>query len=129
MQTADSDVILAIDDDDAVRASLRFALEIEGFAVGDYRSGEDLLSADVVRGAACLLVDYRLPGIDGVALVSELRARGICCPAILMTTNPTAEIRQRASNAGVTIVEKPLFGNGLAEAIQNAIGRAAVPGA
>ncbi len=122
MPSTDSGVILAIDDDDAVRASLRFALEVEGFAVEDYRSGEDLLSAEVDRHADCVLVDYRLPGIDGMALVSALRARGIRCPAILMTTDPPAEARQRASDAGVTIIEKPLLGNVLTESIRAAVG-------
>ena len=127
MPTADRDVILAIDDDDAVRASLRFALEVEGFAVEDYRSGEDLLSRPSERHPVCLLVDYWLPGIDGVALVHALRARGLDCPAILMTTNPNAGTRQRASDAGVTIIEKPLLGNALAEAVRAAVrGGAAV---
>lgn len=121
MQKTDDGLVFAIDDDDAVRASLRFALEVEGFTVEDYRSGEDLLSAPDRGRPACLIVDYRLPGIDGMALVSALRARGVQCPAILTTTDPPAEAWRQASHAGVTVLEKPLFGDVLAESIRAAV--------
>ena len=127
MSCADCGLILAIDDDDAVRASLKFVLEVEGFAVEAYGSGEEMLSSPQMRRAACLLVDYHLPGIDGVALVSALRDRGVGCPAILMTTDPPAEARRRATDAGGTFIEKPLLGNALAETIRAAVARAAGP--
>ena len=127
MQKTDDGLVFAVDDDDAVRASLRFALEVEGFTVEDYRSGEDLLSAPVRGDPACLVIDYWLPGIDGMALVSALRARGIRCPAILMTTDPPAETWRQANDAGVKIVEKPLFGHVLAESIRAAVNAHAAP--
>jgi FixJ family two-component response regulator len=120
--TKAKDVVLVIDDDSAVLASLKFALEVEGFAVEVFRSAEELL----VRSpppASCLVADYWLPGIDGVELVSKLRARGVETPAFLITTDPPSHIRQRAVEAGIAIVEKPLLGNSLAEAIRSAVNK------
>jgi len=120
--TAPRDVVLVIDDDAAVLASLKFALEIEGFAVEVFRSAEELLDRPLPDASACLVVDYRLPAMDGVDLVSTLRGRGVEVPAILITTNPSAKLRHRADEAGLAIVEKPLLGNTLAEAIRSALG-------
>jgi FixJ family two-component response regulator len=107
-----------VDDDVAVLASLKFALEVEGLRVHAYRSAEDLLESGMPAGLACLVIDLRLPGIDGLALVMALRAEGVACPAILMTTNPAPTVRHRAAEIGLAIVEKPLLGNTLAEAIR-----------
>lgn len=112
------DIVLVIDDDSAVLASLKFALEIEGFAVEAFRSAEELLARQSALPSACLVVDYWLPGMDGVELVSRLRDSGVEIPAILITTDPPPHIRQRAAEAGLAIVEKPLLGNTLAEAIR-----------
>jgi two-component system response regulator FixJ len=110
--------VLVVDDDVAVLASLKFALEVEGFRVHPYRSAEDLLDAAMPAGPDCLVIDLRLPGLDGLALAAALRARGVACPAILMTTNPAQKVQAAAAEAGLTIVEKPLLGNTLAEAIR-----------
>ena len=118
MPSAESGVVIAVDDDVAVLASLKFALEVEGFTVHGYRSAEEMLAGDMPEGPSCLVVDLRLPGIDGLALVAALRARGMDCPAILTTTDPPPQVRQRAEAAGLAIVEKPLLGNALAETIR-----------
>jgi FixJ family two-component response regulator len=117
------DVVLIIDDDSAVLASLKFALEVDGFVVEVFRSAEDLFARAPQVAAACLVVDYWLPGIDGLELVSKLRARGVQAPAFLITTDPPLHIRQRAFAAGLDIVEKPLLGNALAEAIRSAVNK------
>lgn len=119
--TAPKDVVLVIDDDAAVLASLKFALEIEGFAVEVFRSAEELLHRPLPPASACLVVDYWLPAMDGVDLVSALRGLGIEAPAILMTSNPSPQLRRRAYEAGLAIVEKPLLGNTLAETIRTAL--------
>ena len=58
---------------------------------------------------------------EPVDLVSALRGRGVGTPAILITTNPSVQLRRRADEAGLAIVEKPLLGNTLAEAIRSAV--------
>ena len=119
--TPSGNVVIAVDDDVAVLASLKFALETEGFSVEGYRCGEDLLAVQDHGRAACLIVDLKLPGMNGLDLVAALRARGVRCPAILITTAPPAQARRRALDGGLAIVEKPLLGNTLAEAIQAAL--------
>jgi FixJ family two-component response regulator len=119
--TLPRDVVLIIDDDAAVLASLKFVLELEGFAVEVFRSAEEMLERPPPPASACLVVDYRLPAMDGVELVSTLRSRGVATPAILITTNPPQTVRRRATEAGLAIVEKPLLGNTLGEAIRSAL--------
>lgn len=100
--------IVLVDDDSAVRASLTFSLELEGFEVEAFASAE--AAADVtVDDRSCLLIDYRLPGMDGLALLSLLRARGVGAPAIVITSNPTRQLRHAIDAAGATLIEKPLL--------------------
>ena len=119
--TTPRDIVLVVDDDPAVLASLKFALEIEGFVVEVFRSAGELFARPLPASPACVVVDYRLPGMDGVALVSALRTRGVEIPAVLITTDPPPHVRQKAGEAGLAIVEKPLLGNALAEAIRSVV--------
>jgi FixJ family two-component response regulator len=113
-------VVVIVDDDAALLSSLKFALEFEGFAIQAYPDAQAVLeSAADTSTAECMVVDYKLPGMNGLELVRELRARGITTPAILITTAPGIVLRDRAARAGVAIVEKPLLGNALTESIRN----------
>lgn len=114
-------VVLVVDDDPAVLNSLTFSLEVEGFAVRAYASGRELLDDPGLPGHGCLVIDQRLPGISGLELVASLRARKVSLPAILITTNPSAVLRQRAADAGVPVVEKPLLGDALSRGIREAL--------
>ena len=113
--------IVLIEDDAAVLASLIFALQMEGLPVKGYRSPAALLADVAPCSTACLVLDYHLPGIDGLNLLQTLRGIGVSAPAILITTAPTDPIRRRARAEGVAIVEKPLLGTELIDAIQRAL--------
>jgi FixJ family two-component response regulator len=113
-------VILVIDDDPAVRNSLKFALEIEGFCVRAYRSAAELLQEELPP-TGCLVVDYNLPGMNGLDLLALLHERNIRLPAILITTHPTAMIRSRAASAGVYLIEKPLLTDTLFQCIHSTL--------
>lgn len=113
--------IFLVDDDPAVRASLQFALELEGFSVDVYESGEALAGREGFPADGCLILDHRLPGMDGLTLLALLRGREVVMPAILITSNPKAALRKRAADAGVPIVEKPLMGNALADSVRRAL--------
>jgi len=110
--------ILVIDDDCAVRNSLKFSLELEGFAVRTYVDGRALLDDAHLPVGGCLVVDQMMPGICGLDVVDALRMRGVSMPAVLITSIASPSLCQRAAAAGVAIVEKPFFGNGLFEAIR-----------
>jgi len=113
--------ILLVDDDPAVRASLLFSLELQGFAVETYERGEDLAERTTFPDHGCLVLDYRLPGIDGVELLESLRQRGINLPAVLITSAPSRELRRRAAEAGAVIVEKPLLCDALTAAVRTGL--------
>ena len=116
-------MLLLVDDDPAVRASLQFSLELEGFAVETFGSGEALVARNSPARHDCLVLDYRLPGIDGLSLLGLLRERGETCPAVIITSNPTRSVRQRTSDAGAIMIEKPLLSDGLTIAIRRLIDR------
>jgi FixJ family two-component response regulator len=115
-------IVLVLDDDPAVRSSLKFALEVEGFAVRVYPTGSDLLDEQDMPESGCLVTDYHLRGMNGLDLLARLRERKVRLPAILITTDPSAAVRSRAASAGVHLVEKPLLSDALFLGIRAAVG-------
>ncbi len=112
-----SPVVIVVDDDPAVRRALAFALDLDGFTVETYPSGEALLLRDPLVGPGCLVIDGRLPGISGIDTLRQLRARAVTLPAILVTSHPNAPFRDAAALAGAPILEKPLMGETLTATI------------
>lgn len=113
--------VLIVDDDPAVRSSLQFCLEIEGFLVRTYACASDLLDDPDLPQSGCLVIDYRLPRMNGLELLSELRRRRIGLPAILVTTHPSEYVRARAAAAGIPVIEKPLLNEALFDRIRAAM--------
>ncbi len=113
-------IIAVVDDDPAVCGSLKFALELEGFAVRTYHSGAELLHAGDLKDYNCFVIDQRMPGMTGMELVEVLRERLVLTPAILIISHANAALSARAQKAAVPIVEKPLLGNALVERIREA---------
>lgn len=72
------ETVVVVDDDAAVRAALKFALEVEGFNVQLYDWPQAVLAADDLPERGCMVVDYRMPAIDGIELVAELWRRNGC---------------------------------------------------
>ena len=113
-----------VDDDDAVRRALQFLLEMEGFAVETFASGEALLLRAPPVGPGCMLIDERLPGVSGLDTLRQLRARRIELPAILITSHPKPGLREAAARDGTPILEKPLPAEALVTAINKAMANA-----
>ncbi|MDO8981466.1 MAG: response regulator [Afipia sp.] len=109
MDIAAPKTILVVDDDAALRNSLEFSLGIEGYDVRAYASGSALLAEDNFPESGCMIIDQRLPDIQGLKLIDVLRERAIMLPAILVTTHPTRALRRYAAEANVPIVEKPFL--------------------
>jgi two-component system, LuxR family, response regulator FixJ len=114
-------VVVIVDDDPAVRNSLAFSLRTEGFSVRPYASATELLRDVPVGKTGCLVIDYQLPGMNGLDLLAELRRREVAAPAILITTHPSAAVRERAAATGTIIIEKPLLGDVLFHEIHTAL--------
>jgi len=115
--------IVLVEDDVSLLNALGFALETEGYSVAPYTTASDAIA--LAEPADCLVIDRRLPDLDGLALIARLRGRGILAPAILITTNPDDHCRRAAAAAGVEIVEKPLLGAELRQRIEASIRGAA----
>jgi two-component system response regulator FixJ len=116
-------LIYVVDDDYDVLTSLRFLLETEGFDVRTFRSGSALLGSSTRHGADCLVVDYKMAGIDGLELATQLRGLDVSTPIVLITGYPDENILAKASLAGVLqVLLKPNLEDSLVECVRNAIG-------
>jgi FixJ family two-component response regulator len=115
--------LLLVDDDVALRSALKFALELDGYRVKTFASGEALLAADLPARNVCLVVDENLPGMGGLDSVGALRARSQDLPALLITSHPGPELRRRAGRMRVPIIEKPLIDDRLIRNIRCALGQ------
>jgi two-component system, LuxR family, response regulator FixJ len=113
-------LVIIVDDDNAVRDSLKFSLEIEGFEVRAYAGPNELLNDGSAPPAICLITNYHMPAMDGLELMSRLRARGLTIPAFLITGHLTDNMRRRAATIGVSVLEKPFLGKRLIEGIRQA---------
>ena len=113
-------VVRVIDDDPAVCSSLKFSLEIEGFAVRVYPGAYELLNETDLPAKSCLLIDYHMPVMNGLELLARLRDRGISIPAMVITSQPSHRLRERIAVAGVPLVEKPFLGDILVDHIRDA---------
>ena len=102
-------VVTVVDDDDAVRESLRFFLETAGFEVDAFASARDFLAAASKDSPLCMLIDQHMPQLTGLGLIRALRERGVSFSAALMTGSPSPELSQTAHALGVEeVLEKPL---------------------
>lgn len=117
-------VVVLVDDDPAVCSSLKFLLDLEGFAVRTYASAAELLACGPVDDCDCFVIDQRMPEMSGIDLIAKLRQQNVLTPAILIISEPTPAVAARAAMARVPMIEKPLLGNNLMEQIRAACGRA-----
>jgi len=117
-------VLFVVDDDSAVCTSLKFSLELEGFVLRTFPHPSILLECTDVTVVDCLIIDYRLPEMDGLELLSRLRKLHVIAPAVLITSNPSPSVHAKAESAGVPIVEKPLLNNTLSERVHLMLSKA-----
>jgi two-component system response regulator FixJ len=108
MAAASRDTVAIVDDDEAVRHSLRLLLEVIGHKVETFASVADFLKAELEK-LLCLIVDHHMPGMTGLDLAERLRTDGNTVPIMLTTGLPSRAIYARAAEVGVDeVLEKPL---------------------
>ena len=111
-----------VDDDDALRNSLDNLLRSVGFRVYGFASAEAFLQAQPAPETACLLLDMRLPGMNGLALQRQLVAAHGSLPIIFVTAYADDDVRARALAAGaVAFLSKPCREEELLQAIEAAL--------
>ena len=102
-----------VDDDQDVRASIGFMLGTADVETGAFADGPALLAALADAAPGCILLDVRMPGMDGFQVMAELEARGIDWPVVVMTGHGEVAVAVRAMKMGaVDFIEKP-FGEDL----------------
>ena len=112
--------VIVVDDDAAVRNSLKFALELEGLSVHLFKDGAELLAElRICRRGGCFVIDYNMPGMTGIELMGKLRQRRINNPAILIASRISDDLYGRAACSGFCkVLEKPLHDSELLESIR-----------
>jgi two-component system response regulator FixJ len=116
--------VYVIDDDDAVRDSLKLLLESHAIAVRDFASGPDFLAGVGLRPQGCVVLDLHLPVISGLDFLGRFAERLDGMPVILLTGKADAATRTRALEAGVSaFLEKPIEDDLLIEAVTRALAK------
>jgi two-component system, LuxR family, response regulator FixJ len=109
--------VFVVDDDDAVRDSIKTLLELQSIDVSTFETCHDFLNSDFAD-AACLLLDIHLPGMSGLDLMEILKRDKRSLPTILITARSDNAIRDRARALGaVALLEKPIDFKSLMTAI------------
>jgi two-component system response regulator FixJ len=121
---SDKRLIHIIDDEDAIRRSASFMLKTSGFAVETWESGVAFLKEARHAAVGCILLDVRMPEMDGLEVQQALNERGIAMPVIVLTGHGDISIAVRAMKAGaVDFIEKPFEKTVLLAAIEAAFAR------
>jgi two-component system response regulator FixJ len=122
-------VVHVIDDDSAVRNSLRFLLKASGHEVATYGSGPELLSQVDELQPGCIVTDVRMPEMNGLELVRQLKARGVAHPVIVITGHADVPLAVEAMRAGVVdFIEKPFDDEVLLTSVRSALAQNASSG-
>jgi len=114
-------VVYLVDDDEAIRHSASFMLRHAGFTVKTFPEGMSFLDSVSEDHEGCILLDVRMPGMDGLAVQSALNHRGINMPVIILTGHGDVPVAVEAMKGGaIEFLEKPYEKQALVGAIENA---------
>jgi two-component system, LuxR family, response regulator FixJ len=113
-----------VDDDDGVRRSAAFMLKHAGYRVESYVSGVAFLKEVKAAERGCVLLDVRMPEMDGLEVQQEMGKRGIDMPVVILTGHGDVAVAVKAMRAGaVNFIEKPYEKEALLHAIEEAYAR------
>jgi FixJ family two-component response regulator len=116
--------VYVVDDDAAVRDSLRWLMDSVGLRVAEFASGEAFLKAITPQHPGCVVLDLRMPELGGLAVYQRLRQRGIELPVIVISGHGDVAVAVRALKSGVVdFIEKPFNDQELLDCVQQAMRR------
>jgi two-component system response regulator FixJ len=108
MNSAEQRIVHLVDDDAAIRRSVGFMLKTSGHHVETYESGTELLKNSGELRDGCILLDIRMPGMDGLEVQQALLERGVGLPVVIMTGHGDVALAVKAMKGGaVDFIEKP----------------------
>jgi two-component system response regulator FixJ len=120
--------VYIVDDDEAVRDSLAVLLESRTYAVRSFASAPEFLAVASSLEVGCLIVDIRMPEMDGLELQRRLRECGFDFPMIVITGHGEVPLAVRAMRAGaVDFIEKPFTSEAILNSLDMALARLAEP--
>jgi FixJ family two-component response regulator len=111
-----------VDDDESVRHSLVRLCRSEGFLAESYHSAESFLDTKQTEVIDCLILDYRLPGKNGLELLHEVRAHHKHMPVLMVSGDADEEVRDRAiENGAIACLPKPVASGHLLDIVRWAL--------
>jgi two-component system, LuxR family, response regulator FixJ len=117
-----SPLVHLIDDDDAVRSSLALLISTVGLRVQGWGDPQQFLREFPRGDIGAIVLDVRMPGISGLAVLETLVREGVDQPVIMLTGHGTVDLCRRAFKSGAAeFLEKPVDDEALLEALQNAV--------
>jgi len=120
--------VYIVDDDEAVRDSLAVLLETKGYAVKSFVSAPEFLVVAPSLPVGCLIVDIRMPEMDGLELQRHLTDRSLDFPLIVITGHGDVPLAVRAMKAGaVDFIEKPFASEAILNSLEVALSRPSTP--
>ena len=120
--------VYIVDDDEAVRDSLSALLESKGYAVTSFGSAPEFLETARSLSAGCVVVDIRMPEMDGLELQQRLIERSLGFPLIVITGHGDVPLAVRAMKAGaIDFIEKPFALEAILDSLAAAFARLATP--
>jgi two-component system response regulator FixJ len=121
---SDVKLVHLVDDDAAVRRSVGFMLKTSGHQVQPYESGLELLKNSSHLEQGCILLDIRMPGMDGLEVQQALQDQGVSLPVIIMTGHGDVGLAVKAMKAGaVDFIEKPFDKEALISSLEEGFRR------
>jgi two-component system response regulator FixJ len=120
--------VYIVDDDEAVRDSLSVLLESKAYAARSFVSAPEFLAAAPSLPVGCLIVDIRMPEMDGLELQQHLTERSLDFPLIVITGHGDVPLAVRAMKAGaVDFIEKPFASEAILTSLEAALSRLTTP--
>jgi two-component system response regulator FixJ len=121
---AERQLVHVIDDDPGARDSLAFLLDCHGIATCTYESATQFIEQLDTVEPACIITDIRMPGMNGLELVRQLRQRGVTDPVIVISGHADVPLAVQAMHAGVTdFIEKPFSDVAMLAVIEAALAK------